>query len=159
MQYGDFSNPFLAVVSSIAYGFASALLPFVNTELFIIFLGTVARRRPAALAALVVLVTASSMAGKAVLYVAGRQFERLPPGRFRDRIAAARARLGAHTQMGGVALFASALFGLPPFYLTTIASGVLRFGMLRFLLIGFAGRLLRFAIVAAAPQMLEAWWL
>ena len=159
MEYGNFDNPVVAIASTIVYGFTSAVLPFVNTELFVIFLGTVARRRPEALAGLVVLVTLASMAGKAVLYYAGQQFERLPAGRLRDRIAAARERMGAHPSVGGVGLFTSALFGLPPFYLTTIASGVLRFGLVRFFAIGFAGRLIRFTLVALFPQVLEKWWM
>lgn len=158
-EYGNFSSPLFAVVSTIAYGFASALLPFVNTELFVIFLGTVARRRPAALAGLVLLLTVSTMLGKLVLYFAGKRFERLPAGRLRDKVAAARARMGEHPALGGAGLFTSALVGLPPFYLTTIASGLLDFGVARYLLIGGAGRLIRFVIVAASPQLLEKWWM
>lgn len=52
-------------------------------------------------------------------------------------------------------LFASAFTGFPPFYLTSIASGAVRLPFSRFLVIGFAGRLLRFGALVMVPQALK----
>ena len=43
-------------------------------------------------------------------------------------------------------LFASASTGFPPFYVVSVASGALHIQFRRFLLIGFLGRTIRFAI-------------
>lgn len=53
-------------------------------------------------------------------------------------------------------VFTSALTGLPPFYVVSVAAGTLGFRPGPFLLAGFAGRLLRFGAVFALPGLL-AW--
>jgi membrane protein YqaA with SNARE-associated domain len=46
---------------------------------------------------------------------------------------------------------ASASLGLPPLYLTTFAAGAMKINFTLFCLIGFAGRLLRFAVLVSIP--------
>jgi membrane protein YqaA with SNARE-associated domain len=48
-------------------------------------------------------------------------------------------------------ILASATFGFPPFYLTTLVAGALRIGFGTFLAAGFLGRLLHFGAIAMAP--------
>jgi membrane protein YqaA with SNARE-associated domain len=49
----------------------------------------------------------------------------------------------------------SAVFGLPPFYLVSIAAGMLGVAFGRFLAIGIVGRLIHFGTIAFVPHL--AW--
>jgi membrane protein YqaA with SNARE-associated domain len=100
---------------------ASALIPVINAELFVVFLGTVATGQM--LHVLVLVSTVSHMVGKAILYYAGRAADRLPPGWLKTKVEKARPRTGGHRTVGGALVFTSSLVGFPPFYVVTVASG------------------------------------
>lgn len=51
-------------------------------------------------------------------------------------------------------VFASALTGLPPLYVVSVAAGLGRFPLARFVALTLLGRLLRFAFVFLVPQAL-----
>jgi membrane protein YqaA with SNARE-associated domain len=152
MTFGDYSTPALAFLSTFVVGMASALIPVINAELFIIFLGTVASRQM--LPWLVLVSTVSHMAGKAVLYYAGRAADRLPDGWLKTKILRAQKSTHDHDRMGGALVFTSSLVGLPPFYVITVASGVVRLPFVTYMVAGFVGRLIRFGLIAAFPGML-----
>jgi membrane protein YqaA with SNARE-associated domain len=154
VSFGAYDTPLVAILSTLAVSVASGVLPFVNAELFVLFLGTVAPG--GLLPVLLVAATLGHMGGKALTYLAGRSVERLPPGRFRRRVEAARERARAHARVEGALVLASAAIGFPPFYLVTVASGVVGFPFARFFLLGFAGRLLRFAAILWLPQLARA---
>jgi membrane protein YqaA with SNARE-associated domain len=154
VSFGAYDTTFLTIVSTIVVSIASGLLPFVNAELFVVFLGTVARGPMLPL--LLVLATLGHMIGKALLYLAGRGVDRLPAGAFRRRIEAARTRASAHGAVEGTVVLASAAIGFPPFYLVTVAAGVMGFRFLHFFLLGFAGRLLRFGALLFLPPLARA---
>ncbi len=46
----------------------------------------------------------------------------------------------------------SALSGFPPFFLVSIAAGMLTFPLMPFIILGFAGRLIRFAVAVFFPH-------
>jgi membrane protein YqaA with SNARE-associated domain len=142
----------ILLASAVGVGFASGVVPFVNIELFIAYLGVAAPHplRPL----LLVAATAAHMAGKSVLYLAGRETDRLPMGAFRRRVERARAKIAGRPSLGAVTIAVSAAAGFPPFYFVTVASGVVRYRFLHWLLIGFLGRLLRFAVLLVGPTML-----
>ena len=52
--------------------------------------------------------------------------------------------------MGSVA---SATAGIPPYYVMTLAAGAIRMDLTFFLVVGFIGRLLRFAFIVVLPQI------
>lgn len=137
--------------SALVVGAASGLVPAVNTEAYLLLAAAIAP--PEALAPLLVCVTVGHMAAKALLYATGSGAARL-----RLAHTGGLARLGgglARVRAGGSAVvFASAVFGVPPFYLTSVAAGSLRFPLARFLLLGGSGRLLRFAAIIALPRLL-----
>ncbi len=56
-----------------------------------------------------------------------------------------------------VVLFLSAFSGFPPFYVLTVALGATRYNIVRFSIIGFAGRMLRFVLIIAFPQYFRQW--
>jgi membrane protein YqaA with SNARE-associated domain len=140
---------------SLAFGFVSGLVPAVNTEAYLLTLAALAPS--GALAPAVVFLTVGHMLAKALLYLAGS-------GALRSRFLAARqARLdGVKRRLGPMrsgtwaVLFSSALTGIPPFYVVSVAAGSLRVSLPRFLIVGGSGRLLRFAAVVALPGLLAA---
>jgi membrane protein YqaA with SNARE-associated domain len=139
------------LLSTLTAAFVSALFPAVNAEAVVLAAAALAPRP--LLVPLVVLATASHMMGKVLLYLAGSGLLRLPGRRATaglDRVMAKfRERRGAQ----GSVLFVSALLGIPPFYLASVASGALGLGLCRFVAIGFLGRLLRFSGLALLPQL------
>lgn len=129
----------------------SAVLPFVNGELVMLSAIPLAGSR-VQLAALVGVVTAGQMTGKALMYWIARRAARRPGSRCAALVGRWRARIpSAQASSLGVA-FVSAVAGVPPFYLVTIAAGLLAVSFGRFLAVGALGRLLHFGIVAFIPH-------
>ncbi|HSD28076.1 MAG TPA: hypothetical protein VLL75_12285 [Vicinamibacteria bacterium] len=138
-------------IATLAAAFLSGFLPFVNIEAYVV--GAAALLPGVSPLAVVVPAALGQMAAKGLLFLGGRGLVSLP-SRLRDRAWAASARLG--TRRPPALVFTSALTGLPPFYVVSVAAGLLGFRPGPFLLAGFAGRLLRFGAVFAAPGFL-AW--
>ena len=142
-------------VSSLAMGVASGLVPVLNTEAYLLAVAALAPRQ--ALPAAVVCVTAGQMAAKALLYRvgSGAASGRLLRGRA-EALARLEQRLAGARASAALVVFASAVVGVPPFYLVSVAAGSLRYSLARFLLVGAGGRLLRFAAVVTVPLLLGA---
>src|SRR5262245_21554827 len=140
---------------SFAVGFVSKLVPTVNTKAYLLAL--VALAPSAAVVPAVLFVTAGQMLAKALLYLAGSGALRC---RFlaarENRFAAAKQRLERMQRGAPAVLFSSALTGIPPFYVVSVAASSLRVSLARFLLVGGSGRLLRFAAIVALPRLLGA---
>jgi membrane protein YqaA with SNARE-associated domain len=151
MDLGDPSTAVLALASVVALFVASGVLPFVNAELSLLALGSVAPRP--LLLVLLVVATLSHMAGKSLTYFAGRSAEHLPIAALQRRVATTRGKLDGRTNLGATLIFVSATTGFPPFYLVTVASGVLRYNFLHYFVLGFGGRLLRFGALLLLPQL------
>lgn len=127
----------------------SALVPVVNAELLLLGAVALAPREwaiPLALASAL-----GQIAGKVLMYYVGRGALRLPGERARRAVAKAEAQLTKHQGMENAVYFSSALLGFPPYYLVAVASGVVHYPLPRFILLGFVGRFLRFAVVALFP--------
>jgi membrane protein YqaA with SNARE-associated domain len=131
--------------------FLSGILPLVSIEAYLLGVAALA---PACPPLLVVTVAAlGQMSAKLLLYLGGRGVLRFPlPGH--DRVAAATARLARHSTSPPLVVFGSALSGLPPFYLVSVAAGILRFRVATFLVVGLAGRFLRFGAVILLPHLI-----
>ena len=141
----------LLCLTSFAVCGAGALIPFLNTEVYLI--GASALMPRPLWVPLVLSGTVGAMAGKVVLYYAGKGVVKLPGGRMQRALASTQARMETRPA-AGMALYAlSALVGLPPFYLTTVAAGAVGMNLVFFVVVGFIGRLLRFAAVVALPQL------
>jgi membrane protein YqaA with SNARE-associated domain len=138
---------------SFAVGAVSGLVPLLNTEAFVMGLALVHPR--GRLAPAVVSITLGQLLAKLLLYQVGRGSLSLPGLRHgRGRMAEMRARLEERRSCVAAVVFASATLGLPPFYLVSMAAGSLRWPLARFLLVGGAGRLARFTVIAAVPGLL-----
>lgn len=140
----------LAICISTMLGcLVGSFVPLVNTELVVA--GAAAAAPRTLLLPLVLIASTTQMAAKAVLYLAGGGLVRLPRRRWNARVQDALEKSrGMHTA-GSTFLFASALTGIPPFYVTSVACGAMRLPFARFMAIGLVGRTLRFTVVVLIP--------
>lgn len=129
-----------------------SVIPLIHTELLIIGIVTMAPGKHGI--PLVLLATTGTMLGKLVLYYAGRGMLKIKI-RNREKIDAFIEKAEQRPGWAGTVLFASATSGFPPFYVTTVASGILKLSLTTFLVIGFAGRFIRFLLVVYAPQIVK----
>ena len=127
----------------------SGVMPLVNAEIFL--LGVAAVTPSSRLWEIVALATAGQMIAKTFMYLVGRGVFRLPLGKARLDLEAARERV-ARWRSKDLLVFVSAALGLPPFYFTSIVAGTLRFPFGRFFGFGLAGRMVRFSVLVAVPS-------
>jgi len=126
-------------------------VPLVNVELYLV--GVAAAVPDAAWAPVVLAAALGQVAAKCVLYGLGAGALRVPRGRA-GAVAACVARLRAAGPAARAIVFSSALLGLPPYYVTSLAAGALRLELPGFVALGLTGRVLRFAAVFLAPRLL-----
>src|SRR5215207_2745429 len=143
----------LLCVTTFAVSIVSALVPFINIEIYL--LGAAALAPRAMAVPLAISATVGAMVGKVVLYHAARGAVRLPGGRVQRGLAAAQAQLEARPRMGKLVYFASATTGLPPYYVMTLAAGACGMNLPFFVAAGFLGRLVRFLAIVLLPQLAE----
>lgn len=134
-----------------AAAIVSAVVPWVNGELLMISAVPLVATRPA-LAALVVAVTAGQMTGKTLMYWVSRKSARPRSARVQCSIERWRARLQQRPRSVLALIFLSALIGIPPFFIVSVAAGAIGLAFPRFLAVGAAGRLAHFTVVAFVPE-------
>ena len=137
------------------YGLAivSAVVPWLNGELLMLSANPLAGSR-LEMCALVLAVSAGQMTGKAAAYWVSRRSAGSQTPRLQRAIERWRVRLQRRPSSALVITFVSALVGVPPFFVVSIAAGSLKVAFGRFLAVGSAGRLLHFALVAFVPGWL-----
>ena len=145
------SSELFIFASALIVSFVSAIVPIVYMEVYVVILGGIVE--PRLLPVVLVVATLSHMGGKAAIYYASSAFERLPEGRFKERIRAAHAQAERHSNLGTAVVFTSSLVGLPPLYLITVVCGAVRFPFLAFFAAAFVGRIIRFAALIWLPQL------
>ena len=128
------------------------LVPLINVEVYLVSISAFAPQ--AGLLPVVVAASVGQVAAKLLLYGAGLGALRLRSFRNRAGLAAMVERLRAARVGAQAMLFASALLGVPPFYLVSVAAGVLRLSVPALVVLGLAGRLLRFAAIFLLPRLL-----
>jgi membrane protein YqaA with SNARE-associated domain len=146
---GSLAAPML-YAASFLLAVASGLIPFViNIELYLIAVAVLAHASPVPM---IGLVTMGQMTAALILHFSGMGVRNL---RFLRRVPLDRAEAVFKKYPGhslGVVGFSS-LTGLPPFYAVSLLSGALRVPSLRFMVIGTAGRAVRFTAVYLAPGL------
>lgn len=145
----------LAVLATFGIFAVSSVVPLLNAELYLI--GAAALSPRPLLVPILLAATVGQMLGKVAIYYAARGALHIRSERLQRRIAAVRERYAGRTEIGDLVLLGSAAIGLPPFYVTSIAAGLLRVPVGRFVLLGFVGRLTRFSVLIIAPQLVKAW--
>ena len=130
------------------------MIPLLHAEAYLVTASLLAP--PELRWSLVIAATVGQMLGKVGMYYAGRGVRLIPGERIQRRIELATARYGHTSQIGSGLVFISAASGFPPFYLVSIAAGVLTFPIRPFVIFGFAGRFIRFALAVFLPHLFVA---
>jgi membrane protein YqaA with SNARE-associated domain len=136
-------------VGTFGYCLAAGLIPFLNTEAFLLWLAVSGPR--AELLPLLLVACLGHMVAKSALFGAGRGIFRKPVSFENPRFERVRVALAGRAGSTWFT-FVSALTGFPPFYWFSLAAGVLRWRFVPFLIGGLAGRAVRFAAVLYLPQ-------
>lgn len=131
----------------------SALVPWVNAEALMLSSVPLAGC-PTEVAALVALATLGQMTGKTVIYWTSRHSTRPRAPRVQATIDLWREHLRQRPRSALTVMLISSAVGLPPFYIVTIAAGVLNVTFARFLAVGTIGRLVHFGLLACVPHIL-----
>lgn len=127
----------------------AGLVPVVNAELFLVGLIRLAVADAGQLPGIVIASSVGQMVAKVGMYYAGQGLLELPRGRYKAKIEIVRRKIEAWRTKPYMIYALSAVFGLPPFYLTVLAAGAMKIRFRVFLVIGLAGRLVRFGVIAA----------
>ena len=137
--------------STFGVGLASALLPLINIE---VYLGALAAEQVAGVWPLALVAAAGQMAGKVAYFYLGQNSlswrwvrRKTESAKFQARLATWQHRIGGRPWVGGLLVFVAASAGIPPLAIISIIVGSLRMSFPVFLVMGFAGRTLRFAAI------------
>ncbi len=149
----DLAKDLGAHAGTYAVSLVGGLVPVVNVEIYL-----------AALAAgswtffdlliLAMLAALGQMTAKLVLYYAAQGAVSLPGQRLQTALATAQTRVTTWNDKALGVYFTSSLLGLPPFYLVSLAAGILKIGLVSFLGLGILGRFVRFIAVLAGASAL-----
>lgn len=141
-------------IGAACYGAAviSAVIPWVNAEVLMLAAVPLAGSQ-LELGTLVALVAVGQMTGKSVAYWFSRTTTRPRTVRLQNAIDQWRTRVERYPHSALGMVFISATFGVPPFYIVAVTAGALHVAFARFLVVGTIGRLVHFALVALAPQL------
>jgi membrane protein YqaA with SNARE-associated domain len=139
--------PYIALALA---SFVSAVFPLVNAEMAVV--GTTALLPDANLLLIVAVATGAQMAGKSAMYWVGRRASSLGQRTHGEAIERWGHRFRGSPAMVGSLILVSSASGLPPFYVISTLAGIFRTSFATFLLIGSAGRFLRFTVVGLMPM-------
>lgn len=147
------------VLSIVGIAFASALIPVINIETY---LGLRAALTDGGdLWLLGFAAAAGQMVGKSIWYYLGASSLRwawirrkIEAPKQQARLKKWQARTHERPVLTGALVFISALTGLPPFAILSVLAGQLRMNLALFLVLGLAGRWLRFAAVLGGVEWL-----
>ena len=137
--------------ASLIVGFVSGLVPFVNSEVYLLLVSTTVSKP--ALAPVAVLSAIGQMGAKTVLFYAGRGMLKVPMGRHQNRIESVQAKFLEWEGRAGLMMFVSAAVGFPPFYAVSVVAGSLKLNVIKFEVAGLIGRTIRFGVIVYFPQL------
>jgi len=144
------------MVSCFGAAIVSALLPWVNAELMLLAVAAPLTSF-SDLSSVVLAMTAGQVLGKTGLYWIARQTALTRPnGRIGKAVDRWRVACDSRHRSTQTMMTLSAVSGLPPFYVTTVAAGALRVDFGRFLVAAIVGRLVHFSAVGLAPLLIRA---
>lgn len=140
------------LISLLAIAFASALVPVINIEAYLGLRAALADVGD--LWVLGFVAAFGQMVGKVIWYYIGASSlswgwvkRRVEQPKAQARLVKWRSRTEERPMVAGLLVFVSALSGFPPFAILAVLAGQLRMSLTLFLLLGLAGRWLRFVAV------------
>jgi membrane protein YqaA with SNARE-associated domain len=123
------------------------VFPWINSE--VVILGTALLVPPTTLPLLVAACAVGQMSTKAGVYAVTRWAPHVLPERARKLLAGAERYRDRRGVLVG-AVFLGSSVSVPPFYLVTLASGLLRVPFAVFCLVGLLGTATRYAVLVTA---------
>lgn len=130
--------------------FASALIPLINIEAYLVGLGVLVES--AGVWGLALVAGLGQMFGKVIWYYLGANALRWSPvrrrvetPRFQEKLERWRDRVHARPLAAATLVLVSSLTGFPPFAIISVLAGQLRMNLAMFFTVGLLGRTLRFA--------------
>jgi membrane protein YqaA with SNARE-associated domain len=134
--------------------FIGGLVPIVNCEIYLAVATTQWMTSQAQVPAVVLLASTGQMAAKLLLYLTAAGALKLPTGRYQAKLEKVRDRIERWRSKPKWILFVSASLGLPPFYVISLLAGAFGIKLPAFLVIGLAGRVLRFTVIVVGLSRL-----
>jgi membrane protein YqaA with SNARE-associated domain len=131
--------------------FAGGLVPILNTEIYLMSIFFLAV--PASIWPLVLIATSGQLISKTLVFLAGRGVIRFPLKRYEKKMETVKEKFDRWKSGPYLFIFISAFAGIPPFYAVTFFAGLIRLDLTKFLIVGFLGRFLRFALAVLLPQL------
>jgi membrane protein YqaA with SNARE-associated domain len=141
------------IAATVGYCVASAMIPLLNTELYLV--GVAAVTADSLRVPLVIAATLGTLVGKGTMYVAADRLMTRASPTAQGRVERVMAWLRGHRAATWPVVALSAVTGLPPFYAVTVACGLLRIGLLPFIVVSGVGRAIRFGALIFAPSLLR----
>jgi membrane protein YqaA with SNARE-associated domain len=138
--------------ASFVVGFVSGLVPFVNSELYLVAVSPLVARH--SLLPIALLSAAGQMVAKTILFYAGRGIFKINMGKFAGKIEAVQRKFAEWEGKTDILILISAAVGMPPFYVVSFVAGALKLHYFRFLTVGIVGRSVRFALIIYFPQLI-----
>lgn len=149
----DTSTWWMALGSAFTIGLLVGTLPAGAAEALALVIGAI----PSIQLRIGVLVifTAGHVLGKALWYSLGTLESRLTYPRLRVWMERARQLAARHPKVGLGVTASSSFASIPPFHLMAVAAGIVHAPPVPFFAVAFAGRLARFAALAAFPSLVR----
>ena len=138
-------------LASFVVGFVSGLVPFVNSEIYLVAVSTMAAKP--ALLPIAMISAAGQMVAKTILYYAGRGVFKINMGKYQSKIETVQEKFERWDKKTDLLVLISAAVGLPPFYVVSFVAGALKLNVIKFVVTGLVGRGIRFAVIVYFPQL------
>jgi membrane protein YqaA with SNARE-associated domain len=150
MNFEELTAKIGIYAASFVVGFVSGLVPFINSELFLLAVSTLAKRP--GLMQVALLTALGQMVAKTILFYAGRGVLKINMGKYQRKIEAVQEKFVRWENKTDALIFLSATVGFPPFYVVSFVAGALKLNVIKFFIAGFLGRGIRFAAIVYFPQ-------
>lgn len=134
------------LASAFVMSVVSGLIPLVNAEVLVA--GAAVAVPPGYVIPVIAVCSLGQMVAKVGLYAGARWLPERLPEKARARLDRASGKTKRLEEAGFTLVLISSIVGLPPFYLITLAAGALRMNLTWFIVVGLAGRVVRFAVIA-----------
>jgi membrane protein YqaA with SNARE-associated domain len=144
----------LAFLSMFGTAVVSAVVPAVNAEVVLLAASAALPLRYAWV--LIAAATLGQMVGKVGMFYGGRGVKFLQRGRLKAKVDGLGDLMRRRNGATGWFVLTSAETGLPPFYMVSVASGLVGVPIAQFAILGTLGRFIRFAVVVMFPQAVKA---
>lgn len=138
-------------------GFCAGMFPIISIELFLIGIGTWAAPTASDMVVLVLLAAVGHQIAKTICYYAGYGALEKANDKLRARVDKLRHKIDRWNKRPKLIMFVASTTGLPPLYvLAFIARPLMNMRIVPFTVIVFTSRIVRYAVLLAAPQLIGA---